>query len=182
MVATEALKKDHRVIEKMIDILEKVSHKIDNGEDVPADILKNSADFIRNFADNYHHGKEEDLLFKKMEEKGFPIEGGPVGVMLIEHDEGRGYARAMAEAAEQYAAGDSGAKKIFADNARNYGSLLLPHIQKEDGILYMMANNLIPEDAQQELLGIFNMVEKEKLGENGRQRYVDLVDEIEKAV
>lgn len=182
MVATEALKKDHRLIEKMVDVLEKASKKIDNNEDVSVAVLKNAADFIRNFADNYHHGKEEDLLFKKMEERGFPIEGGPLGVMLIEHDEGRGYARGMAEAAEKYATGDSSAKKTFAENARNYGELLVPHIQKEDNILYMMANNLIREDEQQELLKIFDLVEKEKLGDGGRQRYVDLVDEIAKAL
>lgn len=182
MVATEALKKDHRVIEKMIDVMEKMAKKIDNGEDIPADVLKNAADFIRNFADNYHHGKEEDLLFKRMAERGFPVEGGPIGMMLVEHDEGRGYARAMSEAAEKYAAGDASAKKTFAANARHYGELLVQHIQKEDGILYMMANNLMQEDEQRELLNIFDLVEKEKLGDGGRQRYVDLVDELEKMV
>lgn len=182
MVATEALKKDHRVIEKMLEVLEKVSGRLNNGEEVPADVLKSAADFIRNFADNYHHGKEEDLLFKRMEERGFPVEGGPIGMMLVEHDEGRGYARAMAEGAERYAAGDAGAKKIFAENARNYSDLLSQHIQKEDGILYMMANNLIKEDEQQELLNTFELVEKEKLGDGGRQRYVSLVDELEKTI
>ena len=182
MVATEALKKDHRVIERVIGVLEKVAKKIDNGEEVSADVLKIAADFIRNFADNYHHGKEEDLLFKRMADRGFPVEGGPIGMMLVEHDEGRGYAKAMAEGAEKYAGGDAGAKKIFSENAKNYGDLLSQHIQKEDGILYMMANNLIKEDEQQELLNIFNIVEIEKLGEGGRQRYVDLVDELEKLV
>lgn len=182
MVATEALKKDHRVIEKMIDVMEKMAKKIDNGEDIPSDVLKDASDFIRNFADNYHHGKEEDLLFKRMAERGFPVEGGPIGMMLIEHEEGRGYARAMGEAAEKYAAGDASAKKTFAENARSYGALLSQHIQKEDGILYMMANNLMKEDEQRELLNIFDLVEKEKLGAGGRQRYVDLVDELEKRI
>ena len=54
MVATDALKKDHRVIEKMLRLLELTSKKLENGEDVPVDILKKALDFIRNFADNYH--------------------------------------------------------------------------------------------------------------------------------
>src|SRR3990167_9821333 len=107
MVATEALKNDHRVIEKVLHVLEAASKKIDQGGEVPVDVLKKAADFIRNFADSYHHGKEENILFKSMEEKGFPREGGPIGVMLMEHDEGRGYERGLVEGIEKNAAGDS---------------------------------------------------------------------------
>ena len=182
MVATEALKNDHRIIEKMLNVLEVVSNKIEQGEEVPVDILKKATDFIRNFADSYHHGKEEDLLFKTMEEKGFPREGGPIGMMLIEHDEGRDYVRALAEGIEKYASGDTSAKKTIVENARNYAGLLAPHIQKEDNILYMMADNIIPEPLQRELLTRFDRVEKEKLGEGRRQYYINLADELEKAI
>jgi len=182
MIATEALKKDHRVIEKMLDVLEKISKKMEKGDNVPSELLKKASDFIRNFADNYHHMKEEDLLFKAMEQKGFPIEGGPIAIMLGEHNDGRGYARALAEGVEKYASGDSGAKKVIIDNARNYAGLLAQHIQKEDNILYMMADNILPEDFQNELLDKFDKVEKEKLSDRGRQYYVDLVDELDKAI
>src|SRR3990172_8236690 len=106
MIATDALKKDHRVIEKMLNVLEVTSKKLENGEDVPVDLLKKSLDFSRNFADNYHHGKEEDILLKKRGEKGFGIEGGPVAVMLDEHNTGRGYTRALSEGIDKYASGD----------------------------------------------------------------------------
>ena len=163
MVATEALKKDHRLIEKMLDILQKTAKRLDQGGDAPAEALKNVSVFIKTFADNYHHGKEEELLFKAMEEKGFPREGGPIGVMLIEHDEGRGYSHALAESIEKYSAGDNSAKKAIAENARNYSDLLSQHIPKEDGILYMMADNILSESFQEELLKKFDVVEKEKL-------------------
>ncbi len=180
MVATEALKKDHRLIEKMLDILQKTAKKLDQGGDAPAEALKNVSVFIKTFADNYHHGKEEELLFKAMEEKGFPREGGPIGVMLIEHDEGRGYSHALAESIEKYSAGDNSAKKAIAENARNYSDLLSQHIPKEDGILYMMADNILSESFQEELLKKFDVVEKEKLGEGGWQKYADLVDQLAK--
>ena len=82
----------------------------------------------------------------------------------------------------KYASGDSGAKKVIIDNARNYAGLLAQHIQKEDNILYMMADNILPEDFQNELLDKFDKVEKEKLSDRGRQYYVDLVDELDKAI
>ena len=52
-------------------------------------------EFIATFADHNHHGKEEDILFPAMEKAGFPRDGGPVGVMLMEHTQGREYVGAM---------------------------------------------------------------------------------------
>ena len=182
MVATEALKKDHRVIEKMLTLLELTSKKLENGETVPADILKKALDFIRNFADNYHHGKEEDILFKKMGEKGFGIEGGPVAVMLDEHNTGRGYTRALSEGIDKYASGNDNARKEIAENARNYTRLLATHIMKEDNILYTLADKILPQNQQEELLNKFAIVEKERLGDGRFQYYLNLPDELIKAI
>ena len=63
-----------------------------------------------------------------------PSEGGPIGVMLAEHDEGRGYVRAAEEAIDPYRAGDAAAGKVIAANLRNYAGLLEGHISKENQI------------------------------------------------
>ena len=182
MVATDALKKDHRVIEQMLRLLELTSKKLENGEDMPVDLLKKALDFIRNFADNYHHGKEEDILFKKMGEKGFGIEGGPVAVMLDEHNTGRGYTRALSEGIDKYASGDDNARKEIAENARNYTRLLATHIMKEDNILYTLADKILPQNQQEELLNKFAVVEKEQLGDERLQYYMSMPDELIKAI
>lgn len=182
MIATEALKEDHRLIERMLNVLEKISKKMEGGEDISPDLLKKTSEFISNFADTYHHGKEENILFTTMEERGFPREGGPIAIMLVEHDEGRGYAQNFFTGVEKYASGESEARKTIVENARNYAGLLSQHIQKEDNILYMMANNIIPEDIQRELLNRFDLVEKEKLGERGREYYINLVEDLEKSI
>lgn len=182
MIATDALKKDHRVIEKMLRFLELTSKKLENGEDVPVDLLKKALDFIRNFADNYHHGKEEDILFRIMGEKGFAIEGGPVSVMLDEHNTGRGYTRGLSEGIDKYVSGDDNAKKAIAENARNYTRLLATHIMKEDNILYSLADKIIPRNQQEEILNKFTTVEKERLGEGQLLYYLNMPDELLKAI
>ncbi len=178
MVATDALKKDHRVIEKMLWLLELTSKKLDNGEDVSADLLKKTLDFILNFADKYHHAKEEDILFKKMGEKGFGIEGGPVAVMLDEHNTGRGYTQALSAEIEKYAAGDGDARKAVAENARNYVRLMATHIIKEDNILYPLADKIISQDEQEELLNKFTLIEKLRLGNGRLFFYLSMPDEL----
>ena len=182
MVATDALKKDHRVIEKMLRLLELIAIKLENGENVPVDLLKKALDFIRNFADNYHHGKEEDILFKIMGEKGFAIEGSPIAVMLDEHNTGRGYTRALSEGIDKYTSGDDNARKEIAENARNYTRLLATHIMKEDNILYTLADKILPQNQQEELLNKFAIVEKDLLGDGRLKYYVNMPDELIKAI
>jgi hemerythrin-like domain-containing protein len=182
MVATGALKQDHRVIEKMLRVLELMSKKLENGETVPLDILNKAIDFIRNFADNYHHGKEEDILFRRMEEKGFAVEGGPIAVMLEEHNTGRGYTRAMSAEIDKYTSGDNNAGKDIAENARNYVRLLTTHIMKEDNILYTMADRILPGNQQEQLLIEFASVEKDRLGDERLHYYLNMPDELLKTL
>lgn len=82
-------------------------------------------DFIRNFADRYHHAKEEDLLFRHFDANE-PI----ILAMHREHEGGRAYARAAAEGAERNDA------ESVRRNLAAYGELLAEHIRKEDEILY----------------------------------------------
>ena len=113
MVPTEELKQEHQGILLMLRILDKVAAKIESGEKTEFDHLERIVDFFRVFADKCHHGKEEDLLFPAMEKAGIPREGGPIGVILMEHQEGRGYIRGMADALAGYKKGDSSALKGF---------------------------------------------------------------------
>src|SRR4030042_3220720 len=106
MKSTEILKNEHKAILLMLEVAESVSRKLEAGENVPAEHLTEIVDFIRGFADKCHHAKEEDLLFPAMVKTGIPRQGGPIGVMLIEHTEGRENVRTMNEAAEKEAACD----------------------------------------------------------------------------
>jgi len=109
-----------------------------------------------------------------------PRNDGPVGVMMEEHDQGRAYVRGMDEAAKQLASGNRIAAKRAAHNARGYALLLQPHIQKEDNILYEMADQALSRTEQTELSQKFAMIETERLGKQKRQKYIRLVEELEK--
>ncbi len=160
MTPTEYLKQEHRSIEEMLQVMEAVCKKLEGGEQVSTDDLNNIVEFIKVFADKFHHGKEEDLLFTAMVDAGIPKEGGPVGVMLMEHDMGRNFVKGMSEAIEDYGNGNKDASAKIIENARNYASLLSNHIYKEDNILYPMADMHLSEEKQNELLGEFNVVQE----------------------
>ena len=175
MRPTEILKEEHRIIKRMLEVLEAISDKLDAGEDISAESLEKTVDFIRTFADKYHHGKEEDLLFTRAELRGVPGEGGPIGVMLVEHEEGRGFGAAMAEAIERYARGEGDARLDYAKNARLYAALRLQHIDKEDNILYPITDNYLTEEDQKELLERFDEVKCGPDGGGKREEYLLLL-------
>ncbi|HVP37309.1 MAG TPA: hemerythrin domain-containing protein [Terriglobales bacterium] len=182
MKPTEELKEEHKVILRMLKVLEKASLNLEEGKEVKPEVFKKAVDFIRNFADKCHHGKEEDTLFPMMEKYGIPREGGPLGVMLYEHTLGRNYVKVMAEAVEKYEKGDKSSVEKLVENARGYAGLLAPHIFKEDNILYVMADRSIPEKEQKILEEKFEKIEKEVIGEGKHHEYLNLVEEMEKIV
>lgn len=176
---TELLTDEHKSIKKMLKILERVSQKLESGEEVNPDHLEKIVYFIRGFADKCHHAKEEDLLFPAMIDSGVPKEGGPIGVMLQEHDEGRGYVGQMKEAAEKYKDGDKSLCSQFIENGRNFINLLSQHIDKEDNILYQIANMHISEKGMAELWEEFERVEREKIGPGKHEAFMSILKELE---
>ena len=174
----DLLMHEHRVIEKMIDVITSVSQHLDAGDKVPTKDLEAIIEFITIFADKCHHGKEEGILFPMLENKGIPREGGPIGVMLIEHEEGREAVHGMREALKLLSEGDNRGQKLFAKYALKYVNLLTKHIQKEDNILYVMARNVLSDGELSKMSEDFEHVEEEDIGRGVHEKYLKLVDEL----
>src|SRR3989304_9353355 len=128
MRPTDKLRDDHKAIKIVLRVIDKIARDADSGKETSADDLEQIIDFIRTFADKFHHIKEEDLLFPAMEKSGIPREGGPIGVMLMEHDQGRAYVRTAAETLPEYKSGNKAALTKITSNLRNFANLLAPHI------------------------------------------------------
>lgn len=180
MEATEILMSEHRVIERMIATLEAATNKLAAGQAVRPGFFLDAADFIKGFADGCHHRKEEGVLFEAMVAAGLPKQTGPIAVMLSEHEQGRAFTRGMRAAAERLAGGDaSGAHEVVA-NARGYAALLRQHIQKEDHILFPMADQVIPAAKQAGVTEAFERVEHEETGAGVHEKYLALAEALER--
>ncbi|HEX9049741.1 MAG TPA: hemerythrin domain-containing protein [Anaeromyxobacter sp.] len=146
MDAIETLMSEHRAIERVLDGLVAFAEDTARRGATEKEELARFVTFVREFADARHHGKEEDILFAAMVDAGFPRNGGPVAVMLHEHDQGRALVRILKERAEQPAAWSDADRQEIADVARGYSAMLHAHIHKEDAVLYPMAEqHLSPE-------------------------------------
>lgn len=156
--ATQDLRKEHDSILHVLDILDKMLISTSKDDAEKMRYFNEVVYFLKTFADKCHHGKEEDYLFVELVEKGIPKEGGPVGVMLEEHKLGRRYISEMADALAE--------KKLtdFEVAARGYADLLRHHIEKENNILFEMADNVISEEEQDDLFEKFEKHEEEVIG------------------
>jgi hemerythrin-like domain-containing protein len=180
MKATEQLKAEHQGIMLMMKILDKICSKLEAGSQANPDHLEKIVEFFQIFVDKCHHGKEEGLLFPALEDAGIPNQGGPIGVMLAEHDQGRGLVRGLKDATARYKAGDKAAATEVVSFARKYLELLSQHINKENNVLFAMADSSLSEAGQDKLYEDFELLEVEKIGLGRHEEFHALLDALAK--
>lgn len=159
MRPTEILSSEHRVIEQVLDCLERIAARAELQGEVDLASARDAVRFVRTFADRCHHGKEEDHLFTRLARRGLPADVGPVAVMLAEHEQGRAEIAAVDEAIDASAAGDADAPRRFAAHSRAYVELLREHIAKEDHVLFPLAESVLRDDDREAVLAGFAEVE-----------------------
>jgi hemerythrin-like domain-containing protein len=156
--ATQDLKKEHETILFVLKILDKMilETHIDGSE--KRRYRHELVEFLKTFADKCHHGKEETHLFKALEEKGVRKEGGPIGVMLGEHDRGR---RDVLQMTFALIAADVAS---FNEAAARYRDLLTAHIDKENNVLFAIADQVLDDGEQAALFDKFQEHEETVIG------------------
>ncbi|RMD97931.1 MAG: hemerythrin [Deltaproteobacteria bacterium] len=168
MKATEILTAEHHVIEAVLRVLRRIVEETTQKGSLDEGAAQEAIDFFRNFADHCHHSKEEERLFPAMEAHGFPRQAGPIAVMLHEHVMGRECVKGMAESLHGAATGDPQRRSAFQQHAQAFIDLLHAHIEKENSILFRMADQALSETAKAELLEEFRRVESEAGGKRHR--------------
>jgi len=161
MHATKCLRDEHQVILRVLDCFgDALTRSRESGE-VSSEVFGPFLDFFRGFADKCHHCKEEDRLFPVLEDRGIPRDGGPIGVMLYEHQQGRMMVTEMAHRLEAADGGDAAAAKTLLDYGQTFLALLRQHIEKEDLILFGMADQVTQGEDLSQLLSAYREAEEE---------------------
>lgn len=156
---TDVMVQEHKLILRMISLVEKNSALVEEGKFTDWQFFLDAVDFIRNYADRFHHAKEEDTLFVALVANGMPEENSPVAAMNMAHDVGRAFARSMEEGATKALAGEPGQEAAITENARGYAALLREHIHTEDNILYPLAERILPEAVRPAMVEAYSSAE-----------------------
>lgn len=173
--ATQNLENDHVLILRLIEVMEQITERTDP----KAEHLELVVKLIREFADGLHHVKEEQYLFPLLVQKGFSNDAGPVAVMLQDHAAGRNYVNAMADQILIYKQGIKTSLQFIYEQMLGYAGLLKNHIQKENNVLFRMADNVLTAGEQESLLIEFEKAGINPKNHNKRNHYEMMINSLE---
>jgi hemerythrin-like domain-containing protein len=175
MSVTKELMKEHQLILKYVDLMQRYAKFSAQWPDSPLMFDKAGLfiDFIHEFADTFHHAKEENSLFRYLETPGVLTHCNPIPQMFNEHEQARLYVRNMENALSSKNLQD------LLQNTQQYAELLTQHIFKEDNILYPMAEQGLDNEHKASLLQEYAETEAQLNGPALWRTYETLCKELE---
>lgn len=175
---TKDLGEEHGGIMLMLKIIGKISDRLKKGEEINKDHLNKVVEFLKNFADKCHHGKEEGILFPELAENSSNLL--LINELLGEHKSGRDYIRGIVESLENLKPGNPDAFHI-AINMKGYISLLSEHIQKENTVLFPLADKQLSQERQDQIEERFEALERDVIGVGKHEEYHGWLKELSAA-
>jgi hemerythrin-like domain-containing protein len=154
----QKLADEHRVIQRWLALVPEIVDNLPSRWDQLRPILEEAVTFIRNYADAYHHAKEEKVLFA-----GFDPEMDIIATMCREHDQARQLVRELVQGIE------TADIAVVATCLTAHRELLQAHIRKEDEILYPWIDRGLSDGQVGQLFSRFREVDREFAGEPARQ-------------
>lgn len=177
-IAVRTLKTEHQAVCQVLNVLDKAVVKVEETGEAPLAIFEDVLEFLTVFVDTCHHTKEEEVLFPLLGQAGVPSQNGPIGVMLSEHQQGRELIARYRDSLAALKGGDLNSKAALIEAARGYSVLLRQHIQKENNVLFVLADRLFDAGTQEEIYENFEQIEVNKLGVGTHERLHAMIDRL----
>jgi hemerythrin-like domain-containing protein len=175
--ATEALEREHRVIQKAVAIMAQLVDQLELCHAVNAELLRDLLHFMRAFSDKFHHGKEETYFFPYLESKGVPSTGCPLSVLKTEHSRSRHLLDDLSSATATYIAEPERGRLTLVQVLQSLVVLYPAHIWKEDYLLFPMAEKILSQGDHELLLKQFETAEA-SLGSTTHQSFEALAEDL----
>ena len=175
MLPAGKLMMEHRLIERMVTAIAKEEKRLELGGELDITFLRSAVDFMRTYADQCHHGKEENILFAKLASK--PMTSDMTRSMQHLIDDHK-LARGMIKRLDSLANGCDEGPDTLADVQAVLLELALlypDHIAREDKGFFPKAMTYLDSAEREQMLREFEVFEKELL----YMKYEALVKEVE---
>jgi hemerythrin-like domain-containing protein len=155
------LEAEHDAIRIVVGVMAVLAERLELDQDVPTQALHELVEFMRLFGDRCHHGKEEQVLFPMLEQKGVPIQGCPLGVLVHEHERGRALVTELEQASLAYAEGQADGLDRLRKSLQGLTALYPGHMWREEYLLFPMAKKILSAEEMDAVQERFDRVEAE---------------------
>ncbi len=146
---------EHRVIERVIGSLSEAVAALDHGKRLSVENLRGVEEFLRIYADERHHQREEGIFFPLLVERGVPPQGCPIAALNHEHEKGRALLAALGGAIAGYDQQTPGADASLRQAIQDLITLYRKHLWMEDAMVFPMAEKLMSDADDRALAGRF---------------------------
>lgn len=171
MTPTENLINEHKDIVELLDIMSKIAESIKSNSVFYTNDVEDIIDFLKYFIDKSHHGKEEKVFYPALAKAGILKDVVPLSVMLYEHALARNYLKDIKSCVENCKIGNAFSGELLADSLRNYVILINNHIQKEEELIFPLANKTLSEEKQKEIYKQFEVIEAKIVDHGSHDHY-----------
>lgn len=171
---------EHQNIRRMLKVVREVSYRVMTNGDYDLEDFAMIADFVKNYADKLHHGKEEDILFESMNKEIQKLaKSGAITGMYIEHDQGRLFIANLLKGVEAFKEGNDHSRLDIIANSIAYSSLLDRHIEKENTALYKFAEKMLSDETKLQVDKDCDEVEEKALADGIQNKYLAILESLE---
>lgn len=174
----EDLMREHGVLKRVMLVYEEVLHCWDHKQDVPPQVLAEASGIIRHFVEDYHEKLEEDYLFPRFEKANKLVE--LVKTLRLQHQAGRKVTDVVMQHANAKALKNVTDRAKVAEAIRQFNRMYAPHEAREDTVLFPAFHGIVSSNEYDSLGEDFEKKENELFGEDGFEKIVDKVADIEK--
>ncbi len=166
---------EHDIILSAIAIAKDAGRLIENNEAAYEILIRELIGFFREYADQYHHYKEEQILFPEMSKKNELLEEGVIQEMFEHHTD----FRSMIKSIEIFLNSKDYVQAQLELN--NYSEALLDHIAVENDEVFQIAETLFDTDELEKIFFRFEDCDRE-LGDANKTKLVNQLKEMQASI
>ena len=176
--ATEDLMREHGVLNRVILIYEEGLRRMDAKQEVSPALFQRCANLIRKFIEDYHEKLEENFIFPEFEKRGKLVD--LTKTLRTQHQAGRDVTDIVLRfsTGDQFVKPESRQQLVIA--VRQFIRMYRPHEAREDTVLFPTFRKIVSAQRIKELGDQFESEEDRLFGDEGFEKTVDQVAEIEK--
>ena len=182
MYPIEILLDEHKLVERVFAIVNKILEKLKDNKEIPATAFWKLVEFIRGYADVIHHSKEEDILFSQMQEHDEDLSTevkDQIGVLIDEHIQGLDIANEMHKGIREYRRGHPAAREHMLSTVTDYLNLMKPHFESEEEDVFPSMVGVLSQKEKDDMKADFDRFDNLLGGAEVHKRYKQIVKDLE---
>jgi|GEM_PF-3326382 hemerythrin-like domain-containing protein len=162
---------EHDLLKLMVQVLGSMNKRMIEGFTVKTEDIEEAMAFLEEFIEEFHFGKEENLLFPLLRKKG--IETDLLDDLSAEHMSVREYIQEIREILKTKGEDERHLAEAFVPRTEGFLAVMALHLDKEEEILYLRAEDVLSGEELEELETESGVFETDMFGAEGHEEYHD---------